>query len=211
VKASTRSQPRQALAPSGSGIVKRRKNKKLHNKRDGASAGAAAPASDRESGTRASLPRQGPSELDQIKAFIYGPEGGRRAMSLPGLRALDRRLPFEPVMVQVARLNARVKAVIIDRAGQWDLARSFYEGDDDLLPPEEPAANVTEDPEAVALAAKVKAHANQLFSQEGWNDHLEAFRQPEDEAADVDDDTPTREGRCASPSQAGPVDALDRC
>jgi hypothetical protein len=49
------------------------------------------------------------------------------------LRALARTLPFESAMLNLALLNLRAERVLIDAAGQWELARWFYASWSDLL------------------------------------------------------------------------------
>ena len=75
-----------------------------------------------------------PSELDQIAVFIAEDELGRPETTIRDLRSIVGRLPFEGAMLYIALLVARLEPRLNNAAAQWELAKQFYEGRDDLLP-----------------------------------------------------------------------------
>ena len=68
-----------------------------------------------------------------MSVFIEEQALGLRETTLAELRELVRTLPFESAMLSLALLNLRVERVLNDPAGQWALARWFYESWPDLL------------------------------------------------------------------------------
>ena len=112
---------------------KRSENKKLHQRRRKARPHREARLQDEQPARRVFRLRPPPSEFDQMSVFIDERALGLPETRLAGLRALVRTLPFESAMLNLALLNLRAERVLDDPAGQWDLARWFYESWPDLL------------------------------------------------------------------------------
>lgn len=68
-----------------------------------------------------------------MSVFIDEQALGLPETTLAGLRELVQTLPFEPAMLNLALLNLRAERVLNDPAGQWTLARWFYESWPELL------------------------------------------------------------------------------
>jgi len=112
---------------------KRNENKKLHQRRRKARSHGEARLQREQPAARAFRLRPPPSEFDQMSVFIDERALGMPETRLAGLRALVQTLPFEAAMLNLALLNLRAERVLTDPAGQWDLARWFYESWPDLL------------------------------------------------------------------------------
>lgn len=123
--------PRRTVDPGMS--KKRGENKKLHQRRRKARAQSDARPQRVQPARRAFRLRPPPSEYDQMSVFIDEPTLGLPETTLTDLRTLVRTLPFESAMLSLALLNLRAERVLNDPAGQWDLARWFYESWPDLL------------------------------------------------------------------------------
>ena len=114
---------------------KRRENKKLHQRARKRQRDALVPYPSLP--TRA-VPRRviavpPPEESDHILVFIAEPELGFPELTLPQLERVASELPFEAAMLNVALLQGRLERVLADPAGQWKLARWFYEDRPALL------------------------------------------------------------------------------
>jgi hypothetical protein len=68
-----------------------------------------------------------------MAVFIAEPELGLSETSLPDLRSMVGRLPFEGAMRHVALLMARLEPRLNDPAGHWEIAQQFYGSRPDLL------------------------------------------------------------------------------
>ena len=75
-----------------------------------------------------------PSELDQMWVVASEFDLGRAQTSLADLREMATRLPFEPAVLNVAALQARLDPILTSQERHWDLAQAFFAGRDDLLP-----------------------------------------------------------------------------
>jgi hypothetical protein len=85
--------------------------------------------SSRSSSAAAVTPAQAtlvPNPSEYILTYITEDELGRRPMTLSGLRALVRSLPFEPSMMVLAKLLCDLEPVMDDPYQQLLIARGFY-------------------------------------------------------------------------------------
>jgi hypothetical protein len=112
---------------------KRNEHKKLHQRRRKARAQSDTQPQREKPARSAFRLRAPPSEYDQMSVFIDERALGLKETTLADLRALVRKLPFESAMLSLALVNLRAERVLNDAAGQWELARWFYEGRPDLL------------------------------------------------------------------------------
>jgi hypothetical protein len=101
-----------------------------------------------------------PSELDQMWVVASESELGLPETSLARLRAMASRLPFEPAVLNVAALQARLDPILTNATGHWELAQAFFAGRDDLLPGlekfwSEGAMHVIFSPQALMLLSRV--------------------------------------------------------
>jgi hypothetical protein len=98
--------------------------------------------------------------IDQMGVFIGEAELERPETNLDALRGLAGALPFEPAMFHVALLNVRNETALEEPGRQWPLAKSFFNGQDDLLASYERVLKVAPDrtifsPQALALLMRV--------------------------------------------------------
>jgi len=101
-----------------------------------------------------------PSELDQMWVVASEVDLGRAQTSLADLREMATRLPFEPAILNVAFLQARLDPILTNPARHWELAQEFFAGRDDLLPGLESflsggTMHVIFSPQALMLLARV--------------------------------------------------------
>ncbi|HEX3512045.1 MAG TPA: hypothetical protein VHT27_13210 [Solirubrobacteraceae bacterium] len=75
-----------------------------------------------------------PDDSDYVFTFVSEADLGRSETTLDRLRQHARRLPFEPAMLHVARLQGRVEPVLNEPAGHLAIAHEFYADRTDLLP-----------------------------------------------------------------------------